>query len=191
MIINILINLCFRGAMDMTIGLWQLLGFGFTSLFGTILHFLYDFTNKSVYAAPFSGVNESTWEHMKLLFFPALVFMIIEWRFTGRSRPDYWCVKLRGTLLGLSSIPVLFYTLNGTFGKTPDWVNITIFFVSAAYMYLWEYRKFGSETVSCHRPKAALLILIIIALTFVIFTFITPKLPIFMDPATMTYGIQK
>ena len=29
-------------------------------------------------------------------------------------------------------IPVLFYTLNGVFGTTPDFVNITIFFVSAA-----------------------------------------------------------
>ena len=121
----------------MTIGLWQLLGFAFTSFFGTLLHFLYDFTNSSVFAAPFSGVNESTWEHMKLLFFPALIFALIEWLFIGKSDKSFWCVKLWGIIIGLSAIPVLFYTINGAFGKTPDWLNITIFFVSAAYMYVF------------------------------------------------------
>ena len=54
--------------MKRSVGLGQLLGFAVTSLGGTLLHFLYDWTGKAAWAAPFSGVNESTWEHMKLLF---------------------------------------------------------------------------------------------------------------------------
>ena len=53
--------------------LWQKIGFFFTVVFGVLLHFLYEWSYNSVWIAPFSGVNESTWEHMKLLFFPMFI----------------------------------------------------------------------------------------------------------------------
>ena len=64
--------------MKRSIGLWQLFGFAVTSLVGTILHFLYDLTGGSVLVSPFSGVNESTWEHMKLLFWPMFIYAVIQ-----------------------------------------------------------------------------------------------------------------
>lgn len=94
--------------MKRNLSLWQLAGFAFTSIGGTLLHFLYDLTGQSVVAAPFSAVNESTWEHMKLLFFPMFVFALVQSRFFG-ERPDFWCVKLAGSAAGLALIPVLFY----------------------------------------------------------------------------------
>ena len=123
--------------MKRSIGLWQLMGFAVTSLVGTVLHFLYDWLGEAAWIAPFSGVNESTWEHMKLLFWPMLLYAIVQ-SFFFRDREDFWCVKLRGTLLGLGLIPVLFYTYNGVIGKSPDWINVTIFFVAAALAYLYE-----------------------------------------------------
>ena len=48
--------------------LWQAAGFAVATFGGTILHFLYDWTGGSILVSPFSGINESTWEHMKLLF---------------------------------------------------------------------------------------------------------------------------
>ena len=109
--------------MKRSIGLWQFVGFAVTSFLGTALHFLYDLLGKSVFIAPFSGVNESTWEHMKLLFWPMLVFAITE-SFFFQDRENFWCVKLRGILLGLILIPVIFYTYNGAVGKSPDWLNM-------------------------------------------------------------------
>ena len=78
--------------MKRDISLWQLGGFSFTALAGTLLHFLYDLTGESVLAAPFSGVNESTWEHMKLLYFPLLIFALIQSRFF-KERKGFWCIK--------------------------------------------------------------------------------------------------
>ena len=174
--------------MKQSIGLWQLIGFAVTSLGGTILHFLYDWLGEAVWIAPFSGVNESTWEHMKLLFWPMFLFAIAQSFFFG-DRKDFWCVKLRGTLLGLALIPVLFYTYNGVIGKSPDWLNIAIFFVSAAIAYIYETRLFNSEKLRCRSPKSAITALCVIALLFVLFTFKTPALGIFKDPLTGTYGI--
>ena len=174
--------------MKRSIGLWQLMGFAITSLGGTLLHFLYEWLGKAIWIAPFSGINESTWEHMKLLFWPLFIFAIVQSRFFP-DRKDFWCVKLRGTLLGITLIPVLFYTYNGAVGKSPDWLNIAIFFVSAAVVYIYETRLFNSERLTCKSGKSALAALCLIALLFVVFTFFTPQIDIFKDPITGTYGI--
>ena len=174
--------------MKRSIGLWQLWGFAVTSLGGTILHFLYDWLGGAKWIAPFSGVNESTWEHMKLLFWPMFIFAIAE-SFFFKERENFRCVKLRGTLLGLVLIPVLFYTYNGAVGKSPDSLNIAIFFISAAVAYIYEARLFRSEKVRCASPKSAFVVLAVIGVCFVIFTFAAPKIGIFRDPLTGTYGI--
>ena len=166
----------------------ELLGFAVTSLGGTLLHFLYDWLGESLWIAPFSGVNESTWEHMKLLFFPMLLYTAVQSRFF-REREDFLCVKLRGILLGLLLIPVLFYTYNGAVAKSPDWLNIVIFFVSAAAAYGYEAWLFGKEKLRCKRTWIPVLLLAILALLFVIFTFLPPRLGIFRDPLTGGYGI--
>ncbi len=174
--------------MKKSIGLWQLVGFAVTSLLGTLLHFLYDWLGKAKWIAPFSGVNESTWEHMKLLFWPLFLFAVVEY-FFFREREDFWCIKLRGTLLGLVLIPVLFYTYNGVIGKSPDWINIVIFFLSAAVTFLYETHLFRRGNLTCKWAKLSLIILVFIGVLFILFTFVTPTLGIFLDPLTNTYGI--
>lgn len=174
--------------MKKSIGLWQLLGFAVTALGGTLLHFLYDWLGGAVWIAPFSGVNESTWEHMKLLFWPTFLFSILE-SFHFRDRKRFWCVKLKGILLGLVLIPIIFYTYIGVIGKSPDWINIAIFFISAAIVYAYETVMFNKKSVSCQNPRSAFITLCIIAALFVLFTFRTPVLGIFKDPINGTYGI--
>ena len=173
--------------MKHSMDLWQLIGFATTSLGGTLLHFGYERTGLAL-VAPFSGVNESTWEHMKLLFWPMFLFSIVQ-RFFFLDRTDFWCVKLRGILLGIGLIPILFYTYNGVIGKSPDWINIAIFFVCAAVAYVYETRQFDKDAAPCLSPRIAFALLCGIAALFVIFTFFTPRLGIFRDPLTGSYGI--
>ena len=173
--------------MRRSVGIWEFFGFALTSLLGTLLHFLYDLTGGSAFVALFSGVNESTWEHMKLLFWPMLLFCMIQSRFFS-DREDFWCIKLRGTLIGLGLIPVLFYSYNGVIGRSPDWINITIFFISAAVAYLYEARRLKGEVTACRRGLAIFLFCAIAA-AFVIFTFMTPEIGVFRDPITGRYGI--
>ena len=174
--------------MKRSMGLWQFCGFAVTALLGTVLHFLYDWLGQTAWIAPFSGVNESTWEHMKLLFWPMFLFAVVQ-SFFFRNREDFWCVKLRGILLGLALIPVLFYTYNGAIGKSPDWINIAIFFLSAAIAYLHETHLFNNKKVVCRHPKGAFSLLCFVALLFIVFTFKTPTIGIFRDPLTEQYGI--
>ena len=151
------------------------------------MHFLYEWTNESLLVAPFSGINESTWEHMKLLFFPWLVFALIQRLFSDKIE-NFWCVKLVGILCGLTLIPVLFYTYNGAIGKSPDWLNITIFFISAAAVFLIETRLFEKDKLRCRFGGLAFGAIFLIAVLFFGFTFFPPKLPIFQDPQSQTFG---
>ena len=141
--------------MKRSVGLWQLMGFAVTSLAGTLLHFLYDWFGEALWIAPFSSVNESTWEHMKLLFWPMFIFAVVQ-SFFFRDRKDFWCVKLRGILLGITLIPVLFYTYNGAIGKSPDWLNIAIFFISAAISYIYETRQFNNRSTPCKNKNVSI-----------------------------------
>ena len=167
--------------MQKNVSIWQLWGFGVTSLLGTLLHFLYDWTGGSVWVAPISAVNESTWEHMKLLFFPMFIFALVQSYF-WRDDPRFWCIKARGITLGLLLIPVLFYTLNGVFGQTPDYVNIAIFFVSAAIAYSYETRLLKRGDLGCEYSRGGLIWLWVLGILFVVFTFVPPEIPLFEDP---------
>ncbi len=167
------------------IKVWQFAGFTAVAAIGTLLHFLYDITDSRI-AACISSVNESTWEHMKILFFAMLFFTVAESFVLGKSE-GFWCIKLWGALIGFFLIPILFYTLQGIFGKTPDIVNISIYFVAAALAFVCETRAFGKKP--CKQEKAAIAMLILIAAAFVVFTFFPPKIPLFKDPTDGSFGL--
>ena len=167
--------------------LWQLAGFALTTLGGTLLHFLYDWTDGSILIAPFSGVNESTWEHMKFLFWPLFLFALIQ-RLFFKDQKNYWCVKLTEILLGLALIPVLFYTYNGVFGKSPDWINIAIFYITALLVFLFEWWTFKNNRLQCKYQRLSFAAICLIGVLFAAFTFAPPQIPLFQDPISGTYG---
>lgn len=168
---------------------WELIGFGLTCLLGTAGHFLYDLTGESRFAAAISAVNESTWEHMKLLYIPWFLYILIECFSLAREVENFLAAKALGALAGLIAIPALFYTLSGCFGELPDAVNIGIFFVSAAIAF----------AVSCAAMErgwgigglwqgVGFLLLWALLFLFVRWSFSPPHLPLFRDPLTLGYG---
>ena len=170
---------------------WQVAGVVFASVLGTFLHFLFDLTGGSPAAALVSAVNESIWEHMKLLFYPLLLFSIPEYFVWGRDQSYFWWIKLAGTLLGLGLIPVLYYTYTGILGRSADWFNIAIFFIAAGIVFRAETAAFQNG-IRCPLPGwPAILLLCLISLLFTVLTFSPPRIPLFRDPVTGTYGFRK
>ncbi len=174
--------------MKKSIFYWQVAGIIFTIALGVLLHFLFDMTNQNVIAALVSAVNESIWEHMKLLFYPMFLFAIIESKFFEQEYVQFWCVKVKGILLGLVLIPVFYYTYTGALGVSADWVNIANYVVTTIIVFLYEARILQKDGRCILRSEVAFIVLCIIALVFTVFTFATPKIPIFEDPITGTYG---
>lgn len=176
--------------MKESISRWQMWGFVFTGILGTALHFLFDLTGGSLWAAPVSAVNESIWEHMKLIFVPMVVFALIQ----RRRFPElqgFWCVKLAGILTALVLIPALYYTYTGALGVKADWFNIAIFFIAAGAAFRLEARLF-QRGKRCPLPERLAAALIAgIGAAFVVLTFAPLEIPLFQDPLDGSFGFQK
>lgn len=168
---------------------WELAGFLFVGAAGTLLHFVYDWTGRATFAAAFSAVNESTWEHMKLLFVPFFLFTMVQFLVHADALRSLLAVRCAGLLVGLAAIPTVFYTLSGAFGETPDWVNIAIFFLADAMAFLTSGALLRRGKLrSGVWQLAGFVLLWLLAFAFVLCTFRPPHLPLWQAP-TGGYGI--
>ena len=152
-------------------------GYVFVSVLGTLFHFLYDWTGKSIIVASFTAINESIFEHVKLVYFPLLLWTVIEvFIFKGEFK-SFWYAKAKAFTVGLLLIPVLYYSYTGALGVYADWLNILIFFISGAVAFLVDTKALKDR---CNRPlkenyyKAYVLILGVILIIFTFFPFDIP-----------------
>ena len=161
---------------------FQIFSVIFTWILGTILHFTYDWSNKNAIIGAFSAVNESTWEHLKLLFFPTLITTIIGY-FYLKPKEEYknfLCAKTVGILSALAFVVVFFYTYTGIIGTNFAILDIGSFFVG---VFLGEYiaYKLTNKIRVCKRGLAAL-VLIVLFICFIVFTYNTPQIGLFESP---------
>ena len=156
---------------------------------GTLLHFTFQLSGENMIVGSFSAINESVWEHLKLVFFPMLLTTIIGYFYIGRSLPNFLCSKTLGILASISFIIIFFYTYTGIIGKSSVFIDIASFFVA---VILGEYLtyKLITSNFKCNN-RIALVILATLLICFIGFTYFTPNIGIFKDPITNKYGIIK
>jgi len=183
-------NICvfsFKRSDKKSILIFQILSAIFTIILGTILHFTYEWSNKSLLLGTFSAVNESTWEHLKLLFFPMLITIIIGYFYIGNNIPNFLCAKTIGIIISILFNVIFFYTYTGVLGTNFAILNILTFIFSAILGEYVAYMVMVSN-FSCNNI-IAIITLIILSLCFVIFTFSPPKIGLFKDPISNVFGI--
>ncbi len=156
--------------------------FLFISVLGVLLHFTYEWSGDNPIVALFSAVNESTWEHLKLLFFPMLLLTIIELLFTEKRQlpSNYLFARTIGILSGMAFIVIAFYTLTGVFAKLPDAVNITLYFLGV-FLALCIENKINRGNSQNHSAFAAI-ILLALTIAFFVFTKYPPSIGLFANP---------
>lgn len=151
------------------------------SVLGVLLHFTYDWSGNNPVVGLFSAVNESTWEHLKLLFFPMLFLALIELLFLRRRLPDnYLQARTLGILSGMAFIIITFYTVWGILGKLVDSINIAIYFLGVLVALLCENKLYKHTKISAF---ASACILAILTGAFFAFTHMSPDIGLFFDLA--------
>ncbi|MCF2664507.1 hypothetical protein JQM66_08040 [Oscillibacter valericigenes] len=169
---------------------WELAGFLFTSAMGSLLHFAYEWSGGSLAAAVVSAVNESTWEHMKLLFVPMFLFSVVQACVLGKNYPNFLAVRAVSIVTGLALIPVLYYTYTGVWGQMRDWANIAVFFLAALGAFLLDFYLLRRNRLSAPWQQVlGLIVLWALAFCFVWCTFRPVRIALWRDPLTGTYGI--
>ena len=170
--------------------IWTWAGFFTAAVLGTLGHFAYDWSGKSLLVGAFCAVNESTWEHMKLLFFPMFLFSAVQAGFLGRTYPNILAVRAVSTLVGVILIPVLFYTYTGVLGYHVMWADIAVFALAALTAFMLDFRLLRrGRFADGWQQVLGLIVLWGLAFAFVYCTFRPPQLALWQDPITMTRGI--
>ncbi len=161
-----------------------IVGIIFTAAAGTCLHFLYQWSACRPAAALIGAVNESTWEHLKLLFFPVLLYTLLESIFFARRASGFLWARTLALMAGMALIVCGFYTYSGILGKNYFIADITLFMAGTITTFLltiaiqkWR-RNFPAHT------GLAILLLVIWTALFFIFTFYPPKIGLFMLPSS-------
>ena len=161
----------------------------FVIIFGTILHFTYNWPKNNSFIGLFSAINESTWEHLKLLFFPMLITTTIGYFIFKDTFSNFLCSKTIGIITAMLFTVIFFYTYTGIIGTNYAFLNILTFILSVIIgeyvVHVLIINNFTFNKIFC------ISILILLTLCFFIFTFKPPKINLFKDPINDSYGIQK
>ncbi len=168
---------------------YQILSAIFVSILGTLLHFTYEWSGESELVGWFSAINESVWEHLKLVYFPMLLTTVIGFCYIGKNTPNFLCTKTLGIVIAMLFIIIFFYTYTGIIGKSIVFIDIASFFVAVIIGEYVPYKLITSE-FKCNKIIAMIVLLFLLA-CFIIFTYFTPHLGIFKDPVTGQYGMIK
>lgn len=137
--------------------------------------------------ALFSAVNESIWEHLKLGYFSLLFFMKLEYFFIGNNIKNFFTGKFVGITSMSIFIIIIFYSYEAITGSHNLIVDIGSFVIGALICQVISY---NITKISISLPDSlGLMMLILLGLGFMIFTFYPLHIPLFMNSKGF-YGIK-
>lgn len=169
---------------------WQIFGTVFMIIVGSLLHFAFKWSNYSIFVGIFTPVNESVWEHLKLGFTSLLIFSIIEYPFIKNYANNYFLAKALGILCLELIIVVFFYLYTSYTRRSILFIDIFLYIVGCIACQIICYKLLTMKSLSKTSINIGIILLIINAAAFILFTFIPPRLPLFLDSQTKSYGIQ-
>lgn len=155
---------------------------------GFFMHFIYELSNYSRVVGLFAPINESPWEHLKLLFFPYFIFTIILYIFTKRNSKNILFGNFIAILLGMIFTISSFYTLHGALGTNLIFIDILIYLLSVAVTYILCMYFLKNNTFSINNTIGFMLFILML-LIFIICTFIPPRVPLYQDGLTKSFGL--
>lgn len=165
-------------------------GIIFVIITGSLAHFFYDWTGENHIIGFFTPVNESIWEHMKLLFFPMLIYALFLISVFGKTYPGIIPSLCLGILAGTLFIPVFYYTYTYILGKDIFVLDITAFILSILTAFWISYRLSSSPVLKQYTFILISLVCILFV-CFVVFTYHPPAASLFADPAAHSQAFSK
>lgn len=167
---------------------WILAGIPVLFLVGSLVHFLYEFSGENPIVGLFSPMNESVWEHLKLVLWPLFLWWSLFYYFQKDSyeipKEPWFTAALAALLTALISIPLLYYFYTQAFGKELLWADVVILFLALSFgqfLGLHLYRRGAGLDA-----RFLLAVFVSIFLVFLIFTWMPPEIPLFLDPSSGT-----
>ena len=164
----------------MKIKTWHIIGTVFTVVAGSLLHFIYEWSGFYPLFALIGSVNESVWEHLKLLYWPFVMMLIAELWIYGKNVSGFFASKALGILAGMAFITAVFYTYSGIVGQSFVIVDILLFVAGAAIAFSTSYKYIKCSFKNPKRADlAGMTLFLVLAVMLCMYTFNPPQLGIF------------
>lgn len=160
---------------------FSIAGFFVVGILGTLMHFVYEWSGENGLVGLFAAVNESTWEHMKLLFFPMVAFELYQCSKLGEAYPRILYGGFYATLVATACIPLLFYGYQIFTKGSVTVLNLLVFYVSVAIGMVLNYKwRDVCKSKGCQTLSVSLVV--IVTLCFWLFTYLPPEGILFQEP---------
>jgi hypothetical protein len=166
----------------------------FTVIIGSLLHFTFDFFNQSLVVGLFSAVNESVWEHLKLVMMPMALLALWQGIVLKKKPNNFWLSRAKAIYLAPIIIVALFYGYTVILGKNYLVLDIAIFIIAVIVAELIAKKitrmdfHFGKKSRAVDLlSKISILLAVIL---FAYFTFCPPQNFLFEDPTNDGYSLE-
>jgi len=159
---------------------WEIGGFFFIGLIGAALHFTFEMSNfSSMEVAYFSAVNESTWEHLKMVFFPGLVFALIQYTYVRDVVNNYIVAKVAGLVIMPLVITIGWYIYAPILGRSYYPADLFLFYLAVLIGQVVGYKLLTRPPLERKYVQAAMVVFVILFVAFSTFTFFPPRIFLF------------
>ncbi len=155
---------------------------------GSMLHFTFEWSGNQPIVGVFSAINESVWEHLKIAFWPTLMYVIFEYGYLNKRTNNFFSAKTIGIYAIMLIIPTIFYSYTSITDENLI-IDILSFIFAIIVGQLISYRLLTSKKLSRNLEQVSFIALVILTLAFIVFTFYPPHIQLFQDPNTGEYGI--
>jgi hypothetical protein len=169
---------------------WSIIGTFVVFIISGGWHFLYSDVLRNPVIGLIAPVNESPWEHLKLVFVPAIIWYVILYFIVGKKFPNFLFSHAVALLIMPVYMLLSYYTYH-SFLKETLAVDIMNTYITIALGQFIAYKLTVSKLkLSGPRFKAAAVAIVLgIFAVYAAFTFAPPHWPMTLDINVMKYGI--
>lgn len=157
-------------------------------IIASLLHFIYDLS-PNVLTSLFGAVNESVWEHIKIFTIAYLFYGFIEMLLIRPAFKRFVVAKTLGVIAQGALIPLAYYAYTIFTQKPLLIVDLLIGFLSAVSGFLVSYRLYKSDREIEKYFLTSIMILFLILMSLLCFTYFPPEAELFRDVVTGEFGI--
>ncbi len=158
-------------------------------LLGTLWHFVFELAGRWWPLAFFFPVNESVWEHLKMAFWPAILFGVFQWRRLPGHTRNLVVATVLSALLGPLLIVMASYGYTSILGRHYLVLDILNFMVAVALAQWVSYRVLTSPMDLRRYSGLAVVAIGLALMAFLSLSFSPPRWELFLDRPSGSYGI--
>lgn len=150
------------------------IGYVVVCIMGILSHYAFDYFDISYLKVIFPQ-NESIFEHLKLIFYPMILYMLVDLLVIRKNNEGAFKAYVTGILLALLFTIAAYYTYSGMIGKHIFGVDMAIYFLSIFIAFFYRYKK-----ITLFTGLNSVIVFVIMLIIMVVFTFYPGNINFFL-----------